>query len=235
MTDRTEHDGREMWQYGDAGDEYPVSDGDLWSLGPHHVSCGDVHDGAWSKMVHEFGAPDIVYTDPPHRPGDEASYRTKAGLDSDEAHFPSLIRAVARPLDGTRHVFAEASLETLEDVAANLDSRLDLPFSEAWEITYYDDKPCGLVYFGELSFGNRFTGMDDSETPREALQAVSEQESIETVGDPFSGKHCATLRAAHREDLEYVGTELHPRRLAAGLKRNYERFEELPEPEPVDW
>lgn len=232
MSDRTtEHDGREMWKYGDAGDEIPVSEGDVWSVGNNHILCGDLYDDSFQYMTQNYGPPDMIYMDPPHGPAHEKSYRTKAGLDSDAADFAKLMNKVAAYVDTdvTEHIFCEAGNEDAFLMANILEEAWDITMQEVWDITYYEDKPCKLLYFGDRNFGGRFVGMDDTDTPFATMEAVMEETEIETVADPFTGKTGFTFRDAHKHGCTYFGTELHPRRMARMLQKRSEQVGVEPE------
>ena len=226
--ERTEHDGREMWSYGDAGDEIPVSDGDIWGLGDHEIACGDIHRGSWQAMVDRHGSPDILYVDIPWRPQDEASYRTKAGLDPADADFKSLVINIVMALNtDTRHLFIETSRSTAFHVIELVEKHYHAEFQSAWGTLWYEDLRGELLYFGPANFGkSAYSGTEDIHQTSYAIELVLDwedehgtgSEEIETVADPCSGKMGMTCQGAIRTDRRFFGTELHPRRLARSLR-----------------
>jgi len=204
-----------MWRYGDAGDEYPVSDGEVWACGDHVLACGDIHTGAWDTLIDRVGRPDIVYTDPPLSIGNEKAFRTKAGLDNADADFEALIRRIARPIPSCPHVFVQAGDNHVDDVSAWITDELDRPERERWRITYYDENPCWLLYFGIYTgFNADIDGCDDSETPHLVIEEITRQSPAYLVADPCTGNDGLTTRAAVSNGCQFVGLELHPRRLA---------------------
>src|SRR5665811_2154350 len=68
------------WQYGEAGDQYPLDFGDVVQIGPHIVACGDLEKGQGEQCVEMVGRSDIAYVDPPWNQGNISSFRTKAGV-----------------------------------------------------------------------------------------------------------------------------------------------------------
>ena len=68
------------WHYASTGGlNYPVQPGDVWRAGPHVIACGDLEAGDGLRLVDKFGAPDLVYSDPPWNDGNAGAFRTKAG------------------------------------------------------------------------------------------------------------------------------------------------------------
>jgi len=219
MTRKTVHDGREMWEYGSAGDEYPVTDRDIWQCGKHVLACGDIHVGAWHDLVERIDRPDIVYTDPPWSAGNEKAFRTKAGLDNSDADFEALIRSIVRPVSNCPHLFLQAGDENVDDVAKWVHEEHAADGHARWPIKYYDENPCWLLYSGVFDeFNAGLGGRDDTETPRLALQAVTRQSPAKLVADPCTGNDGLTAKAAVETSCRFVGLELHPRRLANVVK-----------------
>ena len=100
------------WKYGDAGDRYPVQPGEMWQVGGHRFLCADLE--ALKAPVYT-AQPDVVYVDPPWNASAAKSYRTKAGLRSDEKvdfydlFIPAMIRQI-RHCKGS--VFCETGIKS---------------------------------------------------------------------------------------------------------------------------
>lgn len=212
MVKKVEHDGREMWAYGEAGDRWPVTDRDVWACGPHRFVCGDIHNGAFDILAERFSI-DLIYTDPPWSLSNEKAFRTKAGLDNSDAAFENLITRIARTAASVSHVFIETSNYSESRVAAILES-VSGKSPESWPITYYGDNSCRLLYVGDGS-PPEMSGLDDEETPSKAIGSLLTEDAF--VADPCTGNGGLTARAAESDGHRFVGVELHPRRLACVL------------------
>ena len=81
------------WNYGDAGDRYPVRPGEVWEVGPHLLACLDVSDPRAEALVSRVDVA-MSYTDPPYDAAAHGAFLTKAGLPRTEydAFLAGLVR-----------------------------------------------------------------------------------------------------------------------------------------------
>lgn len=211
------------WTYGDAGDEYPVRVGDVWRVGHHVLACADLETGQVGRFVDEYGPVDVCYADPPWDKGNARSFRTKAqvGRAVDFDLFLVSLVDVAQRADhayiemGKRNVVALQ--QTIEGMCGTV--------RDVWDIMYYRVKPCHLV---GATFRNAddypehgdYTGLDDDHTPDETL---SRYPAGRVVLDPCTGRGNTPI-AAHKHGHRFIGTELHPRRLAVTIKKMIDTY-----------
>ena len=218
----TVQDGREVWRYGDAGDRWPVRDGDIWQVGDHVVACGDNGRGASAELMDLFGAPDYVYSDPPWNQGNVNSFRTKAGLQPDRDGFAQFLLTFSGVVTRARAAFIEMGRKELSTLDAAMTSR-GWAQVRIWDIVYFGDKPCVLSLYApagssiltQVLTGDP-TGMDDALTPGWAVPAISKPGDV--IFDPCMGRGCTAEHSSKAGRL-VRGVELHPRRLACTIDK----------------
>ncbi len=204
------------WDYGNAGDLYPVRAGQTWEVGQHRFTCGDLEDGG-AAVIAQTQA-DVAYCDPPWNPGNCSAFRTKAGVPR-KVNFALFMDALAKAVKTTGgNVFLEMGVKHAAEVVKAMENQGGQLLS-LWNITYYRKKPCRLGMFNWSgvpdTFTRNLTGMDDENTPDAVLSSYPPGL---VVLDPCCGRGL-TARAAHRAGHRFVGMELHPRRMADGLLR----------------
>ena len=217
------------WQYGDAGDRYPVTPNTLWAAGPHLLACGDLTTPHYTALLNpaRVGAIRIplVYVDPPWNQGLLTGFRTKAKAPVSELTFTEFLIALLRPLT-TIHprppqptILMEGSTQAkaMEAVTDAIDDIPDLVCRATWNITYSKTKPGILYELGAPSsepLRTSFHSMDDVDTPAHAIEHYTEPGNF--VLDPCLGRGLTAV-AAQTLSRRCIGMELHPRRLACTL------------------
>lgn len=219
------------WDYGSAGDRWPVRPGDVWSVGPHVLACGDLEEGDGVRLLDLVGvAPGACYTDPPWNAGNAASFRTKAhGWGGERARrvdfYGSFLPAVAVLLGSVRGpIFMEGGVREAPRVREVLSAQ-GIAVLASWKITYYRRRPCILHALAShpLPFVPSVmdpSGMDDEETPAYCLGKVCQHGTL--VLDPCMGRGLTAV-SADAVGARVVGLELHPRRLAVTIDKLAQR------------
>lgn len=219
----TVHGGKEVWKYGDAGDRYPVMEGDIWQVGEHIVACGDNSRGASGELMDLYGAPDFIYSDPPWNQGNVNSFRTKAGLTHDTSGFASFLvpytAAVTRSRGGAMIEMGVKELPTLDAAMASHGWQQ----VKVWQIVYFGKKPCVMACYAPAgspvlskTFTGDPTGWDDTLTPGWSIEQLSKPGDV--IYDPCMGRGL-TAEFAVKLGRKARGTELHPRRLACTVEK----------------
>jgi len=219
------------WTYAaDGGQQYPVQPGELWTVGPHTVLCGDVEQGAVRVLLDAIGdTPAVGYVDLPYNKGLARGYRTKAGVDGEkgrEVDYSHLLLTALRPLtEAGCLMYVETglgSLAAVEDAALAL--RVRIP--GAWQISYYGDKPALLLALGDSRGAlPRLNGVDDALTPGMVIEAHTAPGDV--VVDPMMGRGLTAVSAAQRDRVA-IGVELHPARVSVTLRKLAELTGEPP-------
>ncbi len=207
------------WTYGEAGDEYPVQPGDVWRVGHHVLGCADLETGQVAKFVGEYGRhPEIAYVDPPWNQGNARSFRTKAAV-SRAVDFDLFLASLVDAVSQVDHIYVEMGHQNHAALAETVQAYGGTVIG-FWDIFYYRTKPCVLLGC-DFSDGKRpwpdgdYNGLDDEDTPDEILSRYA---SGLTVFDPCMGRGLTAL-AAHAHGQRFIGTELHPRRMAVTIKK----------------
>ncbi len=210
------------WVYtADGGESYPVQPGDLWTVGRHALLCGDVEAGAVERLLSLSDlTPALAYVDLPYRASDARAYRTKAGVDGGKGRpvdYGALVRAALRPIAALGcPIYAETGLSSIESVW-EAGALIGADLSAAWTITYYGDKPAGLLVMNALSCDlPSLEGVDDERTPALAIEAHTSPG--DAVIDPMMGRGLTAVSAA-RLGRVALGVELHPARLSVTLAK----------------
>jgi len=220
-----------VWEYGDAGARWPVRYGDVWRAGPHVLACLDIETAEAVEFYAGIDGPAVlVYSDPPWSTGNAKAFRTKAGLSHDGVTLPRLwghILDRALPLLGYGDLVVEIGTACRDEVSLLLRLR-GRPVTDMWPTRYYRKHRCWLLR-SRLSIPRADvrnpTELDDEQTPAWAIEASTRPGDL--VCDPCLGRGLTAL-AAHQLGRRFVGTELHPRRLAWALDR-LARFGCVPE------
>jgi hypothetical protein len=213
---------QKAWQYGKAGDIYPVAMKEVWGIGPHILACGDLEEDDARKLL-KFTKilPDVTYSDPPWDKGNARAFRTKAGLGRD-VNFDNLLTKVIEAVKDTRSV---VWLEMGVKETPKLWQVVNLHNGEIlgeWNVTYYSIHPSRLIatsFTGDTFPLPDFGAMDDGETPFAALRsAASHFQRDFTVFDPCIGRGIVA-EAALAVEARVLGMELNPRRLAVTVEK----------------
>ncbi len=199
------------WRYGDSWERHPIAAGEIWTeTGTGSaVAVADLFDGLPAFMTQA----DMIYVDPPWNTGNVGSFYTKAGT-ARRGDFDDLLAAL---LDGVATI--QASVCYMEMGRQNLGKTLDAlgrlyPTIQYWLITYYRRNPSYLIRGGPRPATADFTGSDDMDTPRLAMQS----EMFTCVADLCMGRGL-TATTAYQLGKRFVGTELNPRRLACAIDK----------------
>ena len=211
------------WRYGDAGDRFPIKPGEVWASGVHILACADLELGAVDEFLDRFCpcCPDCTYTDPPWNAGNASSFRTKAGVPA-KVDFGAFLDRVIAVIARTKGLFwIETGFKDESKLTGALTRGFDEPIKvRRFEVTYYRKHPSLLYACARESSGlvldelPNVNGLDDDFTPNLAIQASTGPGDV--VFDPCTGRGL-TCRTAHELGRRFVGTELHPRRLACVL------------------
>jgi hypothetical protein len=200
-----------MWKYGNSWEEYPIKAGEVWVEGStdSKLAVWDLFDGLPDFMMEA----DLIYTDPPWDTGNIRSFYTKAGLD-DRPTFTDFTRYLFDHLKAIEAptCYLEIGKRNVELFEAELKKLY--PMVQVWSVTYYGKNPSFLVRGGQEKSSFCFTGHDDAHTPRLAM----ENEWFSCVADLCMGRGLTAVTAFEMEQ-RFVGTELHPRRLACAIEK----------------
>lgn len=163
-----------------------------------------------------------VYSDPPWSPGNEKWWRRRAGKEPPTS-YTCLLDAWCRCVVAShpQHVFVEQSVNPVHQrllLAAIAYSSIahksewTFPLFEKWTVQYGSPKrPNALLHFGHDKLDTDPTGMSGEPMSR-AVFAGLHLPPGSTVADPCTGLGM-TSRLAHEFGLNFVGTELDPKRL----------------------
>jgi hypothetical protein len=207
------------WDYGDAGDRYPVKTGDIWRVGPHILACGDLELSHAQKLLTVYvQSPHMTYVDPPWTPSLLTGFRTKANLSKGQPFDTFLDRLIASIKTTQGDCYIEMGNQHINLLRAKVEAAGGTIEAD-FRITYYKRKPARLIRatFG-YSRGASFAldGLDDEDTPRKAI--AESTVPYEWVWDPCTGKGLTAVAAASL-GRRFIGLELHPRRLAVAIER----------------
>jgi len=207
------------WSYGDVHKDYPIQLGERWAVGNSEFICVDLN----TLDEAPFPSVDYCYVDPPWNQSAMQSYYTKAGR-SDKADFKGFIPHLFRLLSAVKYdVFIETGKQQLKFLQAEI-QRSGGNTINVWNTTYYETRPCFVVraYWNEHNLESLdLEGMDDGMTPYAVAQAVAEIDSGSTIYDACTGMGLITA-ATVVNGLRFVGTELHPYRMAWAIKKAVE-------------
>lgn len=216
---------RPNWNYGDAGDRWPVKFGDVWMCGPHILACGDLELGHARDLIEQYGA-DFAYLDPPWNKGNARSFRTKANraTPSIPTYAVDWAMFIASLLDALSLVREDCFVEMGQDGQPYLLARIKShggTVGKTWPITYYKTHPATLnhCWWGTSTLGTDtggIAGQDDDQTPFIALDKIGRRGA--TVFDPFVGRGLTSI-AAEQQGMSILGMELNPRRLAVAIDK----------------
>lgn len=222
--------------YGNEGAQWPVKPGEFWEVGDHRILCGDIEKGAAQKLFELVPRPTFVYCDPPWSPSLARYNRDKAGLDLKVSYKHLLLSIIAAVSVAERDVFIEMSRGESENRCMKALREAGATILGRWDITYYNTRPNSIIqalFSGcESRFGAvaELDGKDDEHTPLIALSAVAQPG--ESVYDCCTGRGL-TLRTAGKLGLRFVGTELHPDRMATAIARYMAMFPDTPTPRRI--
>ena len=219
---------KKKWLYGDAHESYPISRNEIWSVGDYEFKCVNLYD---IDKIPFNGNIDYAYLDPPWNQTNLQSFHTKAEL-SQWVSFRKFIPHLCNLLSEVKHdVFIEMGKQRLGFLMQEIE-KSGGEVLNVWNITYYKKRHCRLVracwgtpqLTDSIYAGLDFEGMDDEKTPLHVARAIAkitvmeDPENRPTLFDACTGKGLTT-QAALQTGLRFVGTELHPRRLAWAIKR----------------
>ena len=156
------------WSYGDSWERYPIKAGEIWTeTGARSVvAVADLFDGLPGYMTDA----DMIYIDPPWNTGNIRSFYTKAGLTlgGNFRDFSEVLLSHIAAI-GAQVCYMEMGKQNVIAVEESL-ARL-YPVVQAWHVTYYRRNPSFLLRAGRQPTDVDFTGMDDADTPRLALES----------------------------------------------------------------
>jgi len=214
------------WQYGDAGDRYPMKRGEVWRVGDHLFCVGDLEEGDHTRLMAFARSvfpsmPFCGYTDPPWDGGVAKSFRTKALGHSESRKVDFDGSFVPRLLDACGLVGGPCGMEI---GAACVDKIQQKVQGRGWNsirthITYFRRYP-GFLYSFNSSGGDPLdisdlAGFDDAKVVEPFL--VKCRESGSRVATDFCTGRGLTAKAAFKAGLSFVGMELNQRRLAVAM------------------
>jgi 16S rRNA G966 N2-methylase RsmD len=161
-----------------------------------------------SVDARQIGTPDMAYVDPPWGQSRLTYYSHKAHVNA--PNWMDFLNALIILLKRTKgHVYIEMGLNWVLDVKQAIMQHGGRLLNE-WNITYFRSRGAKLLLASwnpaDVSVDFDFTGMDDEETPYQAIKASSKQG--ETVFDPCIGAHALTVEAAIRQGRHFVGIEV---------------------------
>lgn len=209
------------WQYGDAGDRYPLEPGAVYSVGDRVIlGCGDLEQGAGERLLEASGwTPTLVVTDPPWNTGNVNSFRTKAGL-ADRTQFGVFIRRLIRLIATVDEVWMEMGKQSQALVT-------ELLLAQGYTVTsypstYYDRHPCLFLHAIRpfrpvVRFDHGIPELDETPLTGWIMDHICDPQE-QTVFDPCTGRGLMALEAA-RVGARFLGLELNPRRLAVTVDR----------------
>lgn len=208
-----------VWQYGESGDLWPVQPGDIWEAGPALLACGDLQRGAALELMKDQPIA-LFYSDPPWDPGNARSFRTKAGVNTGPVDFNNLLFKVVEAAQLSKgEVYLEMG-KRYADELAKIVIGMRGQLVGRWGITYYKKHPMVLFQFdfhgsSVMTTGSSPEGMDDEDTPSWAISRGTKLGDM--VADCCMGRGL-TCRSAVTNGRRFIGTELHPRRLAVAIQ-----------------
>lgn len=211
-------DAQGRWRYGDAGDHFPVEEGDVWQVGPHILACGDLEKGAAQSLLSQVSLPDMAICDPPWDAGNAHAFRTKAG-DPRPVDFASLMTCILTCGSQVKGAwFFEMGRRNTPLVMTLIEAQGG-HLLDCWETFYYRTKPCMFLRFSwkkehTEEKGSGPSGMDEEDAFTWAITYGCQQG--ESILDLCIGRGL-TARIAHAQGKRVIGLELHPRRLAVTI------------------
>ena len=212
------YQGNAKWRYGDAGDQYPVMPNEVWKVGPHRFICADMEIDAVQRLNDMGVQPDVIYTDPPWGAALATGYRTKAGMkrkvDYNNEFLPALSQAYALSKGS---VFIENGYK-FEGSLVNVLWRNGGTRKDRWEITYNQKKPCLLFRFTWNNDDGFDLDLNGSHNERTPFQCLKWYNPGKLILDPCCGMGLTALACAQAGHF-FVGVELHPRRMALGMRK----------------
>lgn len=207
-----------MWEYGDAGDRWPVAIGDIWQLGQHFFCCGDLEQSQdYDFLRHIKIMPQMGIVDPPFSAGPATAFRTKAGQPR-KVDFSSFILHLFCALVGFPHIAMMADKQQ-KYYQPFLDQARNLGYihQSVIQMVYDRSNPCTMLLFShEADLPDLPEGLDDNALWPLCIEAFSKPG--DWLFDPCVGRGSTAL-IAHGMQRRFLGMELHPRRLAVTLDR----------------
>jgi hypothetical protein len=198
------------WRYGDAGEQFPLEEGQVWGLS--NGSQVAVHD-IFKPLPDFMKNADLLFVDPPWNQGNINAFYTKA----DRTDYRSYTDFVATLFARIREIApATAYLEIGCRMVDAFYSRLGLlyPVLQRWPVVYYRKFPTWLIRGSSTPIDYDFTGIDEAR----CISLIAQVEEYRIIGDLCMGRGLVGL-AAYRAGKPFVGTELNPRRLACLLQK----------------
>jgi hypothetical protein len=156
---------------------------------------------------------DMIYCDPPWNLGNVNSFYGKAGreyIDRFSDFYDHLFFSIKQI--APRVCYLEIGRQHRKLFACLLQDLFSVV--QDWRITYYGKKECYLLRGGHAQREYDFTGLDERNTPRIAIEI----ENPDTVADMCTGQGLTAV-AAYRLGKRFMGTELNKRRLAVAIDK----------------
>ncbi len=204
-----------QWMYGDAGDRYPVSIGDIWQVDKHLFACGDLEEGyAQELLTYANVSPVATFVDPPWIAGNATAFRTKAGVSRkvDYMHLMSCIFDVITHIPFCVMTMGNKSSEQI----VGLGKQKGFAHTRSFPMFYYRVHPCRLLLFSQEPLDFEPPCADEDPVWIACMDALLT--SGNTIFDPCVGRGGTAIHA-HQRGCTMIGMELHPRRLAVTLDR----------------
>jgi hypothetical protein len=203
------------WMYGDAGDRYPVSFGDIWQTGSHLFACGDLEVGHAQKILaHAHISPVATFVDPPWLAGNAAAFRTKAGVPRkvDYMHLMSCIFEAIAHVPLCVMIMGNRSSQNI----MSLGKQIAFAHAKSFPMFYYRVHPCRLLLFSQEPLDFEPPCADEDPVWKACMSTLLA--SGNTIFDPCVGRGGTAIHA-HQHGCTMIGMELHPRRMAVTLDR----------------
>lgn len=211
------------FQYGDAFEQFPMAEGEIWQGGECFAMVGDVQRGDLPGFLKQIPPVHVVYSDPPWNSGNATAFRTKAHREAkvDFARFMD---------DWTRAVTATpAEIFFVEMGKQNIGLLVDVMKLHGvtevgrWQTLYNAGGkylPCylwcglrGRTLTGYPPFVGEPTDLHGEAVVHWALSQFNLPETGLLVLDPCAGLGM-TFRVGIQLGLAVAGMELNERRLA---------------------
>jgi DNA modification methylase len=199
------------WLYGDAWEQFPIEEGEIWAIGNSKVAVHNIFNPL-PDFMHNA---DLIFVDPPWNLGNINSFYTKAGrndyLDSFDDFSKILFKRICDINPNTAYI--EIGKQNIDNWYKRLISYF--PFLHKWEVTYYKKHLTYIIRGSKLNLIDyNFSGIDEAK----CINIISKIENYNTIGDLCMGKGLVGI-AAYNAGKNFVGTELNKRRLANLLQK----------------
>jgi hypothetical protein len=203
-------------RYTDSG-VYPVNQGQLWRVGNHWFTCGDLLDSEnpWHELHPDY-PPDLVYCDPPWTNGLARTFRTLSGLPQVGYDVHLIFEAIVKLAESV-----PLWLVTDRKPSAHILGLLDAAHHATWQLHGFtggrDSSVLAVLHYVHDTPppDADFTDLIDRELPGRILD---QYDTPGIIADPCSGLGI-TSRAAYSHGWASINNELSPTRMSAALRK----------------